>query len=101
MADVSPASFEYYKEQVKLLEALAPSQFPGKDISMLVLAFSELPAPLMLAGHYQPHYTSSLVTAALKAGGPTSDEFMMYFKTEVNGIKKRLNTTLLKLPSMS
>ena len=67
----------------------------------MVRDFYTIAEPLDLAGHYLPNYTSYLVTAALSAGGSTNDQDILFFRQEVNTIRKRLNDLLAILPSLS
>ena len=100
MQDISPSSFETFQQLAKRLEGLRPTQYAGEDIGAMVRDFYAIAEPLELAGHYLPNYTSYLVTAALSAGGTTSDQDILFFCQEVNMIRKRLNDLLAILPSL-
>ena len=100
MQDIAPTSFETFQQLAKRLEGLRPTQYPGEDIGAMVRDFYSIAEPLDLAGHYLPSYTSYLVTAALSAGGTTSDQDILFFRQEVNMIRKRLNELLTILPSL-
>ena len=99
MQDIAPSSFETFQQLAKRLEGLRPTQYSGEDIGAMVRDFYSIAEPLDLAGHYLPHYTSYLVTTALSAGGTTSDQDILFFRQEVNTIRKRLNDLLSILPS--
>ena len=101
MQDIAPSSFETFQQLVKKLEQLQPTQYPGEDIGAMVCDFYTIAEPLDLAGHYLPNYTSYLVTAALSAGGSTNDQDILFFRQEVNTIRKRLNDLLAILPLLS
>ena len=101
MQDISPSSFETFQQLTKKLEKLRPTQYAGEDKGAMVRDFYTIAEPLDLAGHYLPNYTSYLVTAALSAGGSTNDQDILFFRQEVNAIRKRLNELLAILPSLS
>ena len=79
LQEVAPVSYELYQKQVDDLKALTASSYPGENVTQLVQAWYELADPLDLAGHYQPNYTTHLITAALAAGGVTNDPDLVAF----------------------